>query len=192
MLYFDDAFSALYALYMIKLEDIREFILQDMYGIKPCTIPPIDTLTDVAFEYSIISNILLVMRSQCNIGSFKPIDVSFIQVVVCVGCTRWLLIPWLVVYMFNILLLLGLALGMFVVPVPLIHENMSGTFAYQALRCLGLIPLVFAIIIFYCWVVVRYNKSFKSSGINNNPFPGHCSWNWGRVTSLILLIHAVQ
>merc|ERR1719356_428342 len=56
---------------------------------------------------------------------------------------------------------------MFVVPVPLIHENMSGTFAYQALRCLGLIPLVFAIIIFYCWVVVR--SLFLELGEGNKP-----------------------
>ena len=53
-------FVGLYTLYLIKLEDIRDFILDDLYGIIPCSIPPIDTLTDVAFEYSIIANTLLV------------------------------------------------------------------------------------------------------------------------------------
>ena len=50
----------LFILYLIKIEDFRDFILSDLYGIIPCTIPPIDTLIDVAFEYSIIANILLV------------------------------------------------------------------------------------------------------------------------------------
>ena len=46
--------------YLIKLEDLRDFILEGLYSIPPCTIPPIDTLTDAAFEYSILANILLV------------------------------------------------------------------------------------------------------------------------------------
>ena len=47
-------------LYLIKIEAIREHILSDLYGILPCTVPPIDTVTDVAFEYSLLANILLV------------------------------------------------------------------------------------------------------------------------------------
>ena len=46
--------------YLIKLEDLRDYILEGLYNIPPCTIPPIDTLTDAAFEYSILANILLV------------------------------------------------------------------------------------------------------------------------------------
>lgn len=48
--------------YLIKLEDLRDFILEGLYSIPPCTIPPIDTLTDTAFEYSILANILLVSK----------------------------------------------------------------------------------------------------------------------------------
>ena len=47
-------------MYLIKLEDIRDYILDDLYGIIPCTIPPIDTITDLAFEYSLVANLLLV------------------------------------------------------------------------------------------------------------------------------------
>ena len=56
----------LYIFYLIKIEDFRDFILEDLYGISPCTVPPIDTITDVAFEYSIIANILLVRTSDSN------------------------------------------------------------------------------------------------------------------------------
>ena len=52
--------SGLYIFYLIKIEDFRDLVLDDLYGISPCTVPPIDTITDVAFEYSIIANILLV------------------------------------------------------------------------------------------------------------------------------------
>ena len=52
--------SGVYIVYLIKLEDIRDYILDDLYGIIPCTIPPIDTITDLAFEYSLVANLLLV------------------------------------------------------------------------------------------------------------------------------------
>jgi hypothetical protein len=52
--------SGVYIFYLIKIEDFWDFVLDDLYGIIPCTVPPIDTITDVAFEYSIIANILLV------------------------------------------------------------------------------------------------------------------------------------
>ena len=44
----------------MKIEDVRDFILDDMYGISPCTIAPIDTLIDSCFEYSILVNLLVV------------------------------------------------------------------------------------------------------------------------------------
>ena len=34
----------------------------------------------------------------------------------CVGCTRWLVVPWLVMYLLNILFLIGVALGMATTP----------------------------------------------------------------------------
>ena len=52
--------------YLIKLEDLRDYILEGLYSIPPCTIPPIDTLTDTAFEYSILANILLVRQHTQN------------------------------------------------------------------------------------------------------------------------------
>ncbi|XP_023320222.1 uncharacterized protein LOC111695227 [Eurytemora carolleeae] len=106
-----------------------------MYGIRPCTIPPIDTGTDATFEYSIIANLLLV--------------------VACVGCSRWLLVPWLVMYLLNTILLLCLAIGMFVVPLPILHQNMNNTIEYQMLRCLGFIPLMLAAAVAYFWLVIR-------------------------------------
>ena len=45
---------------MIKLEDFRDFVLDDLYGIAPCTNPILDTLIDTCFEYSILVNLLLV------------------------------------------------------------------------------------------------------------------------------------
>merc|ERR1711874_403372 len=125
----------LFLFYLVKLEDVRNFILDDLYGIPPCTIPPIDTLTDTSFEYSVLTNLLLIIG--------------------CVSCTRWLLVPWLCVYLLNMLLLVCVSVGMFMVPVPLLQEELRGTSAFQALRLLGLIPLVVAVIIFYLWLVVR-------------------------------------
>ena len=46
--------------YLVKINDVRDFILDDMYGVAPCTWPPLDTLVDTAFEFSILANILLV------------------------------------------------------------------------------------------------------------------------------------
>ena len=78
-----------------------------------------------------------------------------VQVVACVGCTRWLLLPWLVMYMVNIFLLICLGIGMIIIPVPLIHENLQHSLAYQALRCVGFIPLTIAAGVGYGWLVVR-------------------------------------
>ena len=60
------AFAGGFVGYLIKLEDLRDYILEGLYSIPPCTIPPIDTLTDTAFEYSILANILLVRQQTQN------------------------------------------------------------------------------------------------------------------------------
>ena len=54
----------LFVLYLVKLEDVRAVVLEQLYGVPPCTIPPIDTLTDSCFEYSIIANVLLVSAAN--------------------------------------------------------------------------------------------------------------------------------
>ena len=51
-------------MYLVKLEDVRAVVLEQLYGVPPCTIPPIDTLTDSCFEYSIIANVLLVSAAN--------------------------------------------------------------------------------------------------------------------------------
>ena len=50
----------LFSLYLVKLEEVRAYILDDIYGISPCTMAPVDTLIDSCFEYSILVNLLLV------------------------------------------------------------------------------------------------------------------------------------
>ena len=65
----------LFVAYLVKLEDVRHFILDGLYKIPQCTIPPIDTLTDAAFEYSIIANLLLV---RSFFQHFNPNSTPFI------------------------------------------------------------------------------------------------------------------
>lgn len=127
----------LFVLYLVKLEDVRAVVLEQLYGVPPCTIPPIDTLTDSCFEYSIIANVLLIIG--------------------CVSCSRWLLVPWLAVYCLNMLLLVCVGLGMFLVPVPILGHNeaMAGGATHQALRLLGFVPLLLTASIFYAWLIVR-------------------------------------
>ena len=125
-----------YITYLVLVEDFRNHVLEDLYSIRPCSIPPIDTFTDVSFEYSIIANLLVV--------------------VACVGCTRWLLVPWLIVYFLNVLVLVGLAIFLFINPFPILHANMAHSLQFEMLRCLGFIPLILALLLAYCWVVVRY------------------------------------
>ena len=63
----DETFvPGLFVLYLVKLEDVRAVVLEQLYGVPPCTIPPIDTLTDSCFEYSIIANVLLVSAANCQ------------------------------------------------------------------------------------------------------------------------------
>ena len=52
----------LFSLYLVKLEEVRAYILDDIYGIAPCTMAPVDTLIDSCFEYSILVNLLLVSK----------------------------------------------------------------------------------------------------------------------------------
>jgi len=75
------------------------------------------------------------------------------------------------VYAGNALLLVATALGMFTLPVPLVHENLRNTAGYQLLRCLGLIPLVLAALITYLWIVVRsqFLKMGQEDGEEKEP-----------------------
>ena len=45
--------------YLHKIDDVRDFILSDIYDIPPCVIP-IEGLIDTCFEYSILANLCLV------------------------------------------------------------------------------------------------------------------------------------
>ena len=55
-----DSPPGLFIAYLMKIEDVRDFILDDMYGISPCTIAPLETLIDSCFEFSILVNLLVV------------------------------------------------------------------------------------------------------------------------------------
>ena len=57
-----DSPPGLFIAYLMKIEDVRDFILDDMYGISPCTIAPLETLIDSCFEFSILVNLLVVSR----------------------------------------------------------------------------------------------------------------------------------
>lgn len=122
---------ALYAAYLVWLEDIRLRLLDGEYGLQQCYVPPVDTLIDSAFEYSILANLLVVAG--------------------CVSCTRWLLVPWLVVYTINILLLLVLSLILFLVPPPSLVENNNK----ELVRLLGLGPVVVALLLLAAWLLIR-------------------------------------
>ena len=47
----------LFSLYLVKLKEVRAYILEDIYGISPCTMAPLDSLIDSCFEYSILVNL---------------------------------------------------------------------------------------------------------------------------------------
>ena len=54
-------------IYMVNILSVQAagytlilMLLSSHPGIPPCTIPPIDTLTDTTFEYSVLANVLLV------------------------------------------------------------------------------------------------------------------------------------
>ena len=50
-------------MYLVRIQDVRDFLLDDLYGIAPCSLPPLDTLVDTCFQYSILVNMLLVSVS---------------------------------------------------------------------------------------------------------------------------------
>lgn len=141
----------LYAGYLIFIEDIRDLVLDDLYGIGPCTVPPIDTIIDVAFEYSILANLLLV----CT----------------CAVCTRWLLLPWLCIYLCNVFLLL--ALGLLVLLVPVNQDKLSHLLGidFKIYRCLGIVPIILSILLLIMWIIVRsiYVELGKTSHTKKKP-----------------------
>ena len=62
--------AGVYTVYLARLQDVRDFLLDDLYGIAPCSLPPLDTLVDTCFQYSILVNMLLVsaalqQQQQC-------------------------------------------------------------------------------------------------------------------------------
>ena len=63
-LVFKILFSASFVTYLIKINDVWDFVLDDMYQIAPCKIPLIDTVIDTSFEYSIFVNLLLVCMKK--------------------------------------------------------------------------------------------------------------------------------
>ena len=80
------------------------------------------------------------------------------QVVGCAGCTRWLLVPWLVIYLCNILLLSCLALAILLIPVHSLQQDTPGQANIQAIRAAGVIPLIMAAALAYFWLVIRYTQ----------------------------------
>merc|ERR1719336_1402106 len=58
-----------YTMYLVRIQDVRDFLLDDLYGIAPCSLPPLDTLVDTCFQYSILVNmLLLVLSRRCGLG----------------------------------------------------------------------------------------------------------------------------
>lgn len=130
----------LFVAYLIFIEDLRRIIIQDFFDVSPCSQPWIDILIDSLFEYSLLVNLLLI-------GT-------------CVGCTRWVLMPWLIVYNINILLLLGISIYQIIYPLPLLDAHTN----YNLLRLFGLVPLAVALLLGYFWMVVR-NLFFSISAL---------------------------
>jgi len=125
----------LFVSYLVFIEEFRRNVLQKFYDIMPCDQPNIDRLIDTSVEYSLLCNILVMIL--CTNGSCN---------------TRWLLMPWMVVYMVDILLLTLLSIFLFIRPLPLLPEHRP---EFEALRCFGLVPLAIAAILAYCWYMVR-------------------------------------
>ena len=70
----------------------------------------------------------------------------------CVGCTRWVLVPWLILYTINILILLVISIYLFINPLPLITTENAH---YELLRLFGLVPLFGSLVLTYFWIIVR-------------------------------------
>merc|ERR1712020_273334 len=122
----------LFVAYLIFIENLRRIILEDLFEIAPCSQPWIDIVIDSLFEYSLLVNLLLI-------GT-------------CVGCTRWVLIPWLILYAINIFLLVVVSIYMFIKPIPVFTTESAH---YELLRLFGLVPLAAALLLGYFWMVVR-------------------------------------
>ena len=86
------------------------------------------------YRYSILANLLLVM--MCTGGT-------------C--CTRWLLMPWLIIYFINFFCFVSISIILFIYPVPLVAEHAP---EFPALRTIGLVPLTVAFILGYFWCVI--------------------------------------
>ena len=95
------------------------------------------------YRYSILANLLLVM--MCTGGT-------------C--CTRWLLMPWLIIYFINFFAFVSISILLFIYPVPLVAEHAP---EFPALRTIGLVPLTVAFIIGYFWCVILSLFSKMSS-----------------------------
>ena len=91
---------------------------QEIFNISPCSQPWVDIIIDSLFEYSLLVNLLLI-------GT-------------CVGCTRWVLVPWLILYSINICLLCVVAVYLFINPVPVFQTTHAH---YELLRLFGLVPI---------------------------------------------------
>lgn len=130
--------------------------MQEFFDISPCSQPGIDILIDSLFEYSLLVNLLLV-------GT-------------CVGCTRWILVPWLILYTMNIIVLCLIGIYLFMYPLPLFTAEHA---QFELLRLLGLIPVGVALLLSYFWIVVRnLFCSISTLEKKNDEHGGCCSMNY--------------
>lgn len=135
----------LFVSYLVFLEEVRRNVFENLYEFPPwCRRGEnnfyLDMLIDSLFEYSILANFLLVM--MCAGGT-------------C--CTRWLLMPWLIMYFINICCFISISVILGIFPVPLLAEHAP---EFPALRAIALVPFVIAIFLGYCWLVILslFNK----------------------------------
>merc|ERR1712018_351564 len=145
----------LFAAYLIFIEDLRRSVVEKLFDISPCSQPWIDIIVDSLFEYSLLVNLLLI-------GT-------------CVGCTRWVLIPWIIVYGIIIKLLVFLAIYQIIWPLPILNAQTD----YYLLRFFCLVPLAAALLLGYFWMVVRnLFASISSLEKKNEENNGCCNLNY--------------
>ena len=89
-------------------------------------------MINFVFRYSLLANLLLVM--MCTGGT-------------C--CTRWLLMPWLIMYFINICCLSAISVYLFIVPLKLLPPTAP---EFPALRSIGLVPLIITLFLGYFWL----------------------------------------
>lgn len=127
-----------------------------MFHISPCSQPWIDIIIDSLFEYSLLVNLLLI-------GT-------------CVGCTRWVLVPWLILYIINIILLVVVAIYLFIYPLPMFTTENAH---YELVRLFGLVPIAAALLLTYFWIIVRnLFASISSLEKKNDEQNGCCNLNY--------------